>query len=315
MLRDPYPRLGGVAFFMTAQKKQKLIVIVGPTATGKSDLAVFLAQKINGEIISADSRQVYRGFDIGSGKITKREMRGVPHHLLDVADPKRTYSVARFTKDAKKAASTIGGRGCIPIIVGGTGFYVDAFVNETLLPAVQPNTQLRKKLDKLPAEKLFALLKKKDPKRAKTIDKHNKRRLIRALEIAHALGAVPKIKNKSPYNILWIGLTLPKEKLAKRIHGRLLARMKKGMVQEVRRLHANGLSWKRLESFGLEYRHIARYLQKKVSKERMLLELEQDIRRYAKRQMTWFKRDKKIRWFSPTKRSALAHAAENFLRR
>jgi len=295
-------------------KKPKLIVIVGPTATGKSDLAVALARKFNGEIISADSRQVYKGFDIGSGKITKREMRGIPHHLLGVADPKRTYSVARFTRDAKKAASAIIARGKTPIVVGGTGFYIDAFVNENSLPQVPPNMALRKKLQKYSAEKLFLLLKKKDPKRAKTIDKHNKRRLIRALEIAHALGAVPKTKNNSPYNTLWIGLTLPKEKLAERIHTRLLKRMRNGMLAEVRNLHKKGLSWRRLENFGLEYGHLAQLLQKKTTEKEMLHDLEHDINRYAKRQMTWWKRNKAIRWFAPKEVAKISKLTKSFLR-
>lgn len=295
-------------------KKPKLIVIVGPTATGKSDLAVFLAQKINGEIISADSRQVYSGFDIGSGKITKREMQNVPHHLLDVADPKRTYTAARYVRDATKAIAGILQRGKIPVIVGGTGFYISALLSDTPLPAVPPNTALRKKLEKLSTEKLFALLKKKDPRRARRIDRFNRHRLIRALEIVTVLGKVPERTSGSAYETHIIGVTLPKEKLKKRIHDRLGARIKKGMVQEVQRLHTNGLSWKRLESFGLEYRHIARYLQKKISKEQMLLELEHDIRHYAKRQMTWFKRDKTIRWFSPKERATIARAAKNFLR-
>lgn len=294
-------------------KKPKLIVIIGPTATGKSDIGVLLAKKFNGEIISADSRQVYRGFDIGSGKITKREMRGVPHHLLDVADPKRTYSVARFTRDAKKALWSITARGKTPIVVGGTGFYIDAFVNETSLPQVPPNMALRKKLEVYSVEKLFLLLKEKDPKRAKTIDKHNKRRLIRALEIAHALGAVPKTKNKSPYNILWIGLTLPKEELAERIHVRLLKRTQHGMVAEVRTLHNKGLSWKRLENFGLEYGHLAQFLKKKTTEKEMLHDLEHDIIRYAKRQMTWFKKNKNIHWFSPTEFSKIKTLSKKFL--
>lgn len=283
---------------ITFMQKPKLIVILGPTATGKSALAVRLAKHIGGEVISADSRQVYRGMDIGTGKITKKEMRGVPHHLLDVASPKQQYSVARFVRDAKKAAVDIHKKKRIPIIVGGTGLYIDALSRGTSLPEVPPNLNLRAQLEKLTTEKLFALLKKKDSRRAHTIDRHNRRRLIRALEIVELLGKVPPAQTRSDFETLFIGLTLPQEQLRKKIHRRLSARMSRGMVAEVRKLHKNGVSWKKLEEFGLEYRNIAQYLQKKIPKQEMLLRLTKDIKHYAKRQMTWFKRHPDIHWFS-----------------
>lgn len=265
-------------------------MVCGPTATGKSDYAVDLAKKIDGEIISADSRQVYKGLDIGSGKITKKEMQGIPHHLLDVASPKRTFSVAQFKKIADKAIKDILKRGKTPIMCGGTGFYIDAVVYDTHLPEVPPNPSLRKKLNSLSAIAQFELLMKLDPERAAEIDSKNPVRLIRAIEIAEALGKIPKVKREKKYDVEWVYLDFPDDILKERIRLRLLKRMKMGMVREVQKLHERGLSWKRLESLGLEYRYLALFLQKKLSKEVTLKELENSIWHYAKRQRTWFKK-------------------------
>lgn len=262
----------------------------GPTATGKSDYAVGLAKKLGGEIISADSRQVYKGLDVGSGKITTREMKGVPHHLIDVASPKRTFSVNYYQKLVKKILPEIITRGKTPIICGGTGFYIDAIVCDTVFPSVPPNRLLRKKLAHASLETLQKQLKKLDPRRYRLIDRQNKVRLIRAIEIATVLGKVPLTKKTQQYNIEWHYLDFPDDMLKKRIHDRLFKRMKQGMVVEVERLHRQGVSWKRLESFGLEYRFLALYLQKKLSKKEMLEQLEKAIWQYAKRQRTWFKK-------------------------
>lgn len=283
--------------------KPKIIAIVGQTATGKSAYAVKLALRLSSgqakkgaEIVSADSRQVYTGLDIGSGKITKREMAGIPHHLLDVALPSRQFSVAEFKTLAEQAIDDILKRGKVPILVGGTGFYIDAIVNGTVHPEVKPNLKLRTTLEKHPAETLFKKLQKLDQARAKTIDRHNKVRLIRAIEIAKALGKVPKIKSKPKYEVEMIGLTLPDQELKERISKRLKARIKQGMIAEAKNLHSKGLSWKRMRELGLEYRFIADYLTGKLSKKEMIEKLEIAINQYAKRQMTWFKRDKKIHW-------------------
>jgi len=281
--------------------KPKIIVILGPTATGKSNLAVRMAKAVKGEIVSADSRQVYRGLTIGSGKITKREMRGIPHHLLDVASPKTTYTAQKYVHDAQKIITDVLHRKHIPIVVGGTGLYIDALVDGVIFPEVPPNFLLRKKFEKKSPAQLFVLLKKKDPQRARTIDKQNKHRLIRALEIVDVLGKVPLQKKKSAFTALHIGLNLPPEKLKTKIHKRLLARMKGGMVAEVMKLRKAGLSWKRFAELGLEYKYVALFLQKKLSKQEILEKLETEIVRYAKRQMTWFKRDKRIKWFRPVK--------------
>jgi tRNA dimethylallyltransferase len=293
--------------------KQKLIIILGPTATGKSDCAVTIAKKYNGEIVSADSRQVYTGLDLGTGKVTKKEMGGIPHHLLDVLPPKNQYTVADFVRDTHNAFVPIYRYKRIPILVGGTGQYIDTVVYGLQVPEVPPNKKLRTRLEKFSTEKLFSILEKKDSTRAKTIDIHNKRRLIRALEIIHALGKVPKIQKKTLYTPLYIGLNLPKEKLQNNIHKRLIKRLQLGLVAEVRNLHKQGLSWKRMEELGLEYRYVSRYLQKKLTKQEMLVQLEHAIVQYAKRQITWFKRNKDILWFEPTDTKKILKTVEHFL--
>lgn len=272
--------------------KPKIIVIIGPTASGKSDLAVQIAKEKNGEIISADSRQVYKGLDIGTGKITKREMRGVPHYLLDVANPKKKFSVAEYKKLAEKEIKNILSRGKVPIICGGTGFYIDTLVYDLDLPEVPPNEKLRKDLEKKSLESLLKILQKLDPARAKKIDTKNKVRLIRSIEVAKAIGKTPKIKKKSKYDIELIYIDWPDEVLKERIKKRLLKRIKGGMIKEAENLHANGLSYKRMIELGLEYRYLALFLQDKISKEEMIEELSKKIWHYVKQQRTWFKRYK-----------------------
>ncbi len=274
----------------------KIIVILGPTASGKSDLAVQLAKKFEGEIISADSRQVYKGLDIGSGKITQKEMRGVPHHLLDVADPKRKFSVSRFQKLANKKIQEIQKHGKVPFLVGGTGFYIQSIVDGIVLPEVKPNPGLRQKLSQKTPPELFAVLQKLDPRRASTIDAKNPHRLIRAIEIATATKKpIVPLNSQPEFSSLQIGIRKPPEDLTKAIHKRLLKRLP-GMITEVKKLQKGGLSWNRLEELGLEYRFVAQYLQKKISKQEMVDRLQKEIEHYAKRQMTWFKRDQRIHW-------------------
>jgi tRNA dimethylallyltransferase len=273
-----------------------ILVILGPTSSGKSDLAVTLAKKLNGEVVSADSRQIYKGLDIGTGKITKKEMKGVPHHLLDIASPLKNFSVNTFQKMTYEVIDDILKRGKLPILCGGTGFYIQAIVDGLVLPEVGINKNLREKLDPLPTDKIYQILHKFDPKRALTIDKNNRPRLIRALEIISALGVVPKIKTKPRYNSIQIGIKVDESILKERIHTRLEKRLKKGMLKEAEDLHKQGLSWKRMESLGLEYRYMSYYLRKKISKEEMIRQIELVSLQYAKRQMTWFKRDQRIHW-------------------
>lgn len=297
--------------------KQKMIVIVGPTSSGKSDLAVELARKFNGEVISADSRQVFQGLDIGTGKITKREMRGIKHYLLDVASPKKVFTAHDFAQKASGAIATVAEHGKIPIVAGGTGFYIDALLGHTSLPSVPVNEKLRARLEKKGFRKLYEMLEKKDPRRARAIDPLNKRRIIRALEIAAALGTVPPIVDTPcpQYEAIWIGIAPERNVLHEKIHDRLLARTKQGLVAEAHRLHAHGLSYKRMESLGLEYRWLARFLQKKISRQEMLEGLEYDIRHYTKRQMTYWRRNKKITWFDPKETAKISRLVKQFVNR
>jgi len=299
--------------------KRKLLVIVGPTAVGKSALSVELARTYNGEIISADSRQIYTGLDIGTGKITVEEMKGVPHHLIDVANPKKQFSVAEYQTLAREKMDDIFSRGNIPIICGGTGLYIDALLGKVVIPNVPPNPKLRKQLEKKSVIELFAMLKRLDSRRAEGIDPHNPRRLIRAIEIAKALGTVPRyadiLKNNSiDVEPLYVGLMLPSEVLRQRIHDRLLSRLDEGMLIEATELHRKGLSWKRMEDLGLEYRYMSRHLRGLISQEEMITQLQSEIWRYAKRQMTWFRRNTEIKWFLPKQTADIERKVRNFLK-
>jgi tRNA dimethylallyltransferase len=275
----------------------KIIVILGPTASGKSELAVKFAKKTSGEVISADSRQVYKGLNIGSGKITKKEMRGVPHHCLDVASPKKVFTALDFKECAEKAIADILARGKTPIICGGTGFYIDILLGRMEAAEVAPNWKLRKKLEKMPAEKLFKMLKKLNPARAKNIDAKNPRRLIRAIEIAKSPAKVgPSPWRRSDLRQVLIGIKLPEKELEKRIEKRVKKMLKDGLINEVKKLRRQGLPWKRLYELGFEYKYPALFLQNKISKTEMLEKMIVENRQYAKRQMTWFKRNKDIKW-------------------
>jgi tRNA dimethylallyltransferase len=295
--------------------KPKLIVVLGPTASGKSDVAVQIAKKFNGEIISADSRQVYRGMDIGTGKITKDEMQGIPHYLLDVSSPKKVFSVSEYRKFANKIIQKILSENKLPIICGGTGFYIDAAVSNAVFPEVPPNKKLRKELELKSLEELQKMIIELDPERAKRIEMKNKVRLVRAIEIATALGSVPQVKKSDPYDTLYIGINWPKEKLHERIQTRLISRLKAGMIKEVENLYNDGVSWKRMHALGLEYRYVSLFLRGKLTEEEMIEKLSLEIRHYAKRQMTWFKRNKKIVWLEPEKLGEVDEIVRLFLKK
>ena len=283
---------------------RKTIVILGPTASGKSALAVKIAKKINGEIISADSRQVYKGLNIGTGKITKKEMGGIPHYCLDIVSPKKIFTVADFKKCADEAIEKIFARNKTPIIVGGTGLYIQAIVDNIVLPEVKPDWKLRKELEKKTTEEMFAMLKKLDSERAKKIDRKNPRRLIRAIEIAKELGKIPNLAVKPPsWEFLQVGIKLPDEILKKNIEKRIKKMLKNGLIAETKKLKNSGLSWKRIYEFGFEYKYPAMFLQNKISKDDMLSKMLIENWQYAKRQMTWFKRDKRIKWISKEKQA------------
>jgi len=318
---------------MIREKTYNTLVILGPTATGKSDLAVTLAKMIEeeklgtydgAEIISADSRQVYRGMDIGTGKISQAEMRGIPHHLLDVANPRKQFSVVDFKNLAKRATRDIISRNRLPIICGGTGFYIDSLIYNTDFPIIDTNIALRNELAKKPVNYLFDTLIKLDPVRANNMnssDNQNPRRLIRAIEIASAMSlnymadkthrTKPGLPDNFIYKPLLVGLKLPTDDLRKRIHDRLSRRIDNGMIDEVRQLHKSmktggaGLSWKRMNELGLEYKFLSEHLQGKMSQSEMTNKLETAIWHYAKRQMTWFKRNEEIHWFQPSQNNEM----------
>jgi len=315
-------------------ENNKIIVILGPTASGKSDIAIKLARKFNGEIISADSRQIYRQANLTTGKVTPVEQKKVKHWLIDILNLDSYWSANQFQKKAQKIIQNILNRGKLPIICGGTGFWIKTLVDGVVFPEVKPDWKLRARLNKFSTEKIFLMLKKLDARRAKNIDAQNKVRLIRAIEICKTLGSVPKLKisplppTPSPagrgwleepgegvfqYNFLQIGLNIPKKKLRANIKKRLQKRLKMGMIGEVENLHQKyGVSWKRLENLGLEFRWLARFLQHKISRKEMETKLYFDIIHYAKRQMTWFQKDSRIKWlknYSQTKK-----IARNFLK-
>jgi len=277
---------------------KKLIVILGPTASGKSELAIKLAKKFNGEIISADSRQVYKEMNIGTGKVTKKEMLGITHHLLDVASPKRRFTVTQYRKLTLGAISKILKKGKVPFLCGGTGFYIQAIVDGILIPEVPPDWKLRKNLAKKTVKELYKILKKLDPKRARTIEKKNPRRLIRALEIViKTKKPVPTLKKKPlPCPILMIGIKKGKEKLRELIEKRFFKWLEQGFLKEILKLRKFGISWQKIEEFGIHYRIAAQYLQNKITDKEMIENSLIELKNYAKRQITWWKSNKRIHW-------------------
>jgi len=302
--------------------QNKILVILGPTASGKSDLAVELAIKFKGEIISADSRQVYKGLDIGSGKITPKEMRGIQHYLLDIVKPQTVFTVARFQKLAQQKIEDILKRGKLPIICGGTGLYIKSLVDNIIFPKVVPNLKIRNYLAAQPPNKLLAMLQRLDPEKARTIDAHNPRRLIRAIEIVKSLGGPTSkysvdnsLGSATPkWEVLQIGIKTDKKVLKEKIAQRFLKRVKQGMIEEAKKLHQTGLTYKRFPEIGLAYKYLALYLQNKVSREYFISESIRVEQQYAKRQMTWFKRDKKIKWFFLKEKQVIKNTVHTFLR-
>lgn len=276
----------------------KIIVILGPTASGKSDLAVKIAEQHNGEVISADSRQVYKGLDIGTGKITREEMRGIPHHLLDIREPNQIYTVVEWVADATKAIYDIAERGKTPIICGGTGFYISSLIDGVTLPDVTKNEELRNQLARVSTTDLFKQLQKLDPKRAATIDPENRRRLERAIEIATELGSVPEaVPNPNPdFEFIQIGISTDDVMLRERINKRLDSRIQIGMIDEARKLHTKGLGFERMRNLGLEYRYLADLIEGTITETQFRETLSNKIWQYARRQKAWFKRDHRIQW-------------------
>lgn len=271
----------------------KLIVIMGTNASGKSGLGVELALRYGGEIVSADSRQVFRGLDLGSGKITPDETKGVPHHLIDVCQPGDFFSMADFQRLAYEAIDGILSRGKIPFLVGGTGLYVDSVADGYELSSIEPDLTLRAHLETFETPALYEMLKEILPDT--DVDPKNRNRVMRALERLAADDYHPG-KRSPRYEVLKLGVTWPRETLKARIDERLERRLNQGMVDEVRGLLNAGVSTEFLMKLGLEYRYLTRYLLGEITYDQMVLELGNAIKKFAKRQMTWFRREENLHW-------------------
>ncbi len=287
--------------------KPKAIIILGPTASGKTALAVRLAAKLSGEIISADSRQVYRGMDIGTGKDLAEYQVGrkkIPYHLIDIISPNTKFNLARYQKLAYKAIGEVVKRGNLPFVVGGSGLYLQAVADNYVLAPVKEDKEKRKELEAKSVLELFSMLLELKPEFASKLnnsDKNNKRRLVRYLEITSQDNNFSASRSEAPYDFLILGLDISDEKMKEKIERRLDLRLEKeGLIEEVRRLHKEGVSYPRLISFGLEYKFISSFLQGKLTRIEMQDKLVTAIYRFAKRQKTWFRRwekqGKKIVW-------------------
>ncbi len=297
--------------------KPPLIVILGPTASGKSGLAIALAQRFRGEIVSADSRQVYRGLNIGTAKVTPQEQASVPHHLLDVADVEEIYTVSQFQKQAIEAINGILARGHLPFLVGGSPHYIQAVVDHLAIPAVPPQPGLRAQLEARPLADLLAQLEQLDPQAAASIDRNNPRRVMRALEVCLVTGqpfSAQRRMQEPLYRSLLLGLSWPRDVLYTRIDARVDERMQQGMVQEVRDLLAAGVSHERLEALGLEYRYISRWLRGEFADEaEMVQRLKYAIHDFTRRQLTWFRKDRRIVWIGGNNVEQAEAAVREFL--
>lgn len=307
-----------------------LIAVVGPTASGKSDWGIDIARAIGGEIISADSRQIYAGLDIGSGKVeghldTARgrttamlgerfviapfTSNGIDHWMIDISPPHIVVTMAQYQALALEAVADVAARGRVPIIVGGTGLYVSALLDGLVVPAVPPDPVLRAQLEGLSVEALASALLALDPDAASTVDMRNPRRLMRAIEVVRVTGTAASLRARVtlPWRATVLGPRLEREDLRGRIHARLMARLEQGMVAEVEGLLAQGVTHARLEDLGLEYRWVSRHLRGELSREQMTTALEQAIVLFAKRQTTWFRNHGTVTWLD-TAKEAVARA-------
>ncbi len=291
---------------MCEQEKKPLIVLTGPTAVGKTKLSISLAKAAGGEIISADSMQVYQYMDIGSAKVRQEEMQGVPHHLVDVLKPEEEFHIVRFQKMAKTAMEEIYGKGRIPILVGGTGFYIQAITRDIDFTEAEKEDGYRKELEEIArkqgAEVLYGMLEKADPVSAKEIHANNVKRVIRALEFYHQNGIPISAHNQEqkehrcPYNLAYFVLNAPRELLYERIDKRVDEMMEAGLLKEVENLKAMGCKKGMVSMQGLGYKEMLSYLEGEYSLEEAVRILKRDTRHFAKRQLTWFRREQEVTW-------------------
>ncbi len=305
-------------------KKSRLCAIVGPNASGKSDLAIAVAQHTGGEIISADSRQVYRGMDLGSGKVPGVVQEneghnlmafdrtffcaplisaGIRHWLIDMVDPRDPFTVAEYQQLAYALIDDMHRRGVVPVLAGGTGLYIRAVLDGLNFPQVPPDDPLREELEACSTEELTRRLLARDPHAGNAVDLRNRRRMIRALEIlnnSHVSLAELKTTRPVPFESITLGISMPREVLQERIRRRLMTRFEQGMTEEIKVLLEKGVTGERLISFGLEYRYIYLYLDGKLTYDVMVEDLYHAICRFAKRQLTWFRKYGSVQWISST---------------
>lgn len=298
---------------------QPLIAILGPTAVGKSALAIKLAQEFHGEIISADSRQVYRGMDIGTAKPTSEEQALVPHHLIDLVNPDENFTIAQYQKIAYQTIAAIHIRGNIPFLVGGSGLYVRAVLEGLTIPSVEPNPARRRELEAQAPDQLFARLQTLDPVAADKIDPRNTRRVIRALEVCEATRgpfSALQTRDAPDYRVLRIGLTIPRDQLYERINERVDEMIARGLVAEVRGLIERGYALDLASMSGLGYRQIAMHVRGEIEFEEAVRLLKRDTRRFVHHQYSWFRvDDERIKWFdvSTAAYEAISSAVKGFL--
>ncbi len=288
-------------------EKKPMVILTGPTAVGKTALSIRLAKEINGAVISADSMQVYRHMDIGSAKIRPEEMQGVKHYLIDILEPEEEFHVVRFVEEAKAALEEIYRNGQIPIIAGGTGFYIQALLYDINFDGQDCDADYRRELEQIAEEKgteyLHQMLEEVDAESAKAIHANNTKRVIRALEFYHVSGKKISEHNEtehqkeSPYNFAYFVLTDERERLYKRIEARVDAMMEEGLLDEVRLLKERGATKEMVSMQGLGYKEILAYLDGEISLERAVYLIKRDTRHFAKRQLTWFRRERDVIWF------------------
>lgn len=290
--------------------KRPLVILTGPTAAGKTALSIALAKAIGGEIISADSMQVYRHMDIGSAKITPEEMEGIPHYLIDVLEPDQEFNVVVFQELAKQAAAEIYSRGHIPIVAGGTGFYIQALVYDIDFTENDEDTAFRRTLEEQAkregTEALYERLRAVDPESCESIHAHNIKRVIRAIEFYEKTGKKisehnrEQRQNDSPYNFAYFVLNDDRERIYERINVRVDLMMAQGLVEEVRALRESGCRKEMVSMQGLGYKELLSYLEGETSMEEAVYLIKRDTRHFAKRQLTWFRREKEVIWVDKT---------------
>jgi tRNA dimethylallyltransferase len=287
--------------------KPKVLLIVGPTAVGKTALSLSLAKEFGGEIISGDSMQVYKGMDIGTAKASPRERAEVPHHLIDIRMPDEPFSVQEFQQLAREKIAEITARGHLPMIVGGTGLYIEAVIHNYDMPHVPENPALRQELAEYAKTHgnlaLHEQLKKIDPPLAEKLHPNDVRRIIRGIEVYQATG-VPfsqlQRKGDSPYDALWIGLTMPRDLLYERINRRVDQMIEQGLIDEVKQLKEKGYHLEHTSMQAIGYKAVYWYLEGRISLEEAIYQIKRGTRKYAKRQLSWFRRLSEIHWFDVT---------------